>query len=135
MSNDSPNLPVAYTLWECSGCGIIRETEAEITSHLGGNENYDERPIAIELTEVSDAEEAIQEARRQERREILNKHKELRQEEIQKHGHKPKAYEHAKERLLERIREDLESSEHTDSAEGLRDDLEDKGKDDEAQKE
>jgi hypothetical protein len=65
-------MPVAYTLWECSCCGIVRETEAEITSHLGEEENYDERPIEIPLTEVSDAEEAIRQREQQVRREILN---------------------------------------------------------------
>jgi len=37
---------------------------------------------------------------------ILQRHEALIEEEVQEHGHKPKSYRHAKERLLEEIKND-----------------------------
>jgi hypothetical protein len=133
-------MPVAYTLWECSCCGIVRETEAEITSHLGEEENYDERPIEIPLTEVSDAEDAVRQREQKVRREILGEVAHMLDEKIikrntignedLKNDEQASAFFDELTIEIELLRdlesslsEDLESSEYGDSTQGLRDDL------------
>jgi len=67
MSSEEPELPVAayecrYVDWE-AGHSILRQEEPD----------RDSVDVEHELLKVSDAEEAIKEARRQERQKILNK--------------------------------------------------------------
>jgi len=79
MNSEEPDLPHAWSVWECSGCGVVMETEAEIAMHLSRKENYSEEPIELQLTAKSDAEETIQEVRQAERQRILDKIKDKRE--------------------------------------------------------
>ena len=52
----------------------------------------------------------VKAARRQERQTILQRHEAILQEEIEKHGKKPKTYRKAHERLLEELEQEVDES-------------------------
>jgi len=108
-SEDTPDLdlPHVWSVWECSDCGEFMETESEIIMHLGRQKKYDEKPIEIHLTKIEDAEEAIREARQQERQKILDKIKDKRRE-----FNNGRIFEHPQKVLTELLQKIRRSRQH-----------------------
>jgi len=103
MSSEEPDLPVAAKV---TAVGGMADDGAAI-------QNFVQISEGDELVKRQDAEEAIKEARQQERQKILIRYEDILEEELNEHGFKRKSYRQALERLIDEIadkKEEVRSS-------------------------